>query len=138
MRILDRNNADPPTFEVTFRRLASSDSELEARFGAMMLDLLDHLRDKREAFTVWGHEIASGQLGLIFEARGGWCDPIKIAIDFMDRAPIVQGHPKFHYRLSYAPPPRHSSSHQPTMELRTHDVHEAVGFIVHVIKEYAE
>lgn len=138
MKIIDTNYPNPPACKIGFQRLASSASPLEAKVGSLMLALLEHLESQGEEPTVFGHLMSAKELFLAFKAKGGWHAPIKVTMDFMDRSPLVDGAPVFHYRLSYRPPPPDSKSHPQALELRTHQTKEASDFIVDSVRKYQE
>ena len=150
-----------PGFEDKFRRLAESDSRFDAHVGRMMLDFIECLRrgviGPRLGATVFPFR---GELLWLHYADGqGHHTTIKVAIDYYDRSPLVDGLPQLHYRLSYDRPVSLTAeevarllealrlnpdqpgavaaraSRGPPVELRTRDVHAANSFVDEAIRE---
>jgi hypothetical protein len=141
MEIIDLNKyltkQARPDFEDECRRMSESGSPAESRIGGMMLALFDALRRGVVGPRLFASKLLPGhsELWLQYSSAYGRRTMITTMVDYQDYAPLVDGAPLMHYRLSYTRASDEPAAHVPPVELRTRDVGTAYEFIVEAINQ---
>lgn len=123
-------------YEIAFRELAEADNVYDAKVGSMMLELLERLRRDSSTVTLFAFSQSPAELSLLYASSSKASAHVTVRIDRPDYAPLVDGKPPFHYRMSFVIQTTDDSTFgERPFEKRVQAVEDACEFLNEAILE---